>query len=507
MSSDVLQTLIKSLGVLGLLLLAGMFLRAKVPVFRKMLIPASVIGGFIGLLLGPELLGSHAILPFPDDFRATWSFLPGILIVPIFASIPLGNFKKKDENKNSKAKSNNKMRNTSRIAIVSGLTLIKLGSQIAVGVGVAMLLAKMFPSWNLYNNFGFEMSQGFNGGHGTAGAVGNILLEKGVANWEVVQGVTTTFATIGLLGGIIFGIIHINRAAKKGQTTFLKDSAELPDSVNTGIITNINEQISAGRETTSNSNIECFTVHVGLIFAAACIAYFIRGAAKTYDVFGFKDIPVWTYSLIVMYFINFLLQKFHLEWLIDSRVKSHISGTFADFAITAAIASMPIKAVMGYIVPILIISAIGFILVYFTTIKAFELLLPDSYPFERGIFSYGMGTGVMMTGLALLKICDPDFKSLTLEDYSVCSIVTIPYDLITVPIMYTLLASGTSSQMLLFGVIYCAVLVVLIAVGKYFYNKTMVPGFTDADLLNNSDEEELYNEYEEDGYVEEPDLV
>ena len=34
------------------LLLAGMFLRAKVPLFRKFLVPASVIGGFLGLLLG-----------------------------------------------------------------------------------------------------------------------------------------------------------------------------------------------------------------------------------------------------------------------------------------------------------------------------------------------------------------------------------------------------------------------------------------------------------------------
>lgn len=485
MSSDVLQTVIKSLGVLGMLLLTGMFLRAKVPLFRKMLIPASVIGGFIGLILGPEVLGEMCVLPFPEEFRQTWSFLPGIMIVPIFASIPLGNFKKK-KSKEEKKHSKSSMRNTSRIAIVSGVTCLQMGSQIAFGVAVAILLAKIFPSWGIYNNFGYEMSQGFNGGHGTAGAVGNILLEEGCANWEIVQGVTTTFATIGLLGGIILGIININHAAKKKQTAFLKDSAELPDSVNTGIYTNIDEQGSVGRETTSNSNIECLTVHLGLIFAATFLAYLIRGTAKAYNIFGFKDIPVWPYALIVMYLINFLIQKFHLEWMIDKQVKSHLSGTFADFAITAAIASMPVKAIMGFLPPIIIVSIVGFILVYFMTIKLFQWLLPDSFPFERGIFAYGMGTGVMMTGLALLKICDPDFKSLTLEDYSVCSIVTVPYDLITVPIMYKILAHGTSEQMLMFGVIYSLILAVVIAVGKFFYNKTMVPGHTDTELVKNN---------------------
>lgn len=57
-----------------------MFLSDKVPIFQKLLLPASVIGGFIGLLFGPNVLGEltgRISLPVNEDFMACWSFMPG----------------------------------------------------------------------------------------------------------------------------------------------------------------------------------------------------------------------------------------------------------------------------------------------------------------------------------------------------------------------------------------------------------------------------------------------
>ena len=90
MGAQIVQEMLIGTAVVGAFLLLGAFLRAKVPVFRRWLLPASVIGGTIGLLLGPGIWGSGAPLPFPDDWISFWEALPVVLIVPVFSAAPLG---------------------------------------------------------------------------------------------------------------------------------------------------------------------------------------------------------------------------------------------------------------------------------------------------------------------------------------------------------------------------------------------------------------------------------
>lgn len=75
MTSKILQELLKSTAFLGVLLLIGLYLRAKISLFRRFLVPASVIGGFLGLLLGPEVLGLTGYSPISPEWNKTWSCL------------------------------------------------------------------------------------------------------------------------------------------------------------------------------------------------------------------------------------------------------------------------------------------------------------------------------------------------------------------------------------------------------------------------------------------------
>lgn len=435
MTSSLLQELLIQFALLGILLLIGMFLRARIPFFRKLLLPASVIGGFFGLLIGPNLWGE--LSPLSSSTVSVWSLLPGVLIVPIFAAVPLG----KGMNEEKKPFRDN----LPKVLLSCGLFSAAGSLQGIAGFGFTLALAKLVPSWNLYRIFGYELSQGFSGGHGTAAGYGSILQGYGFDYWETAQGVATTFATIGLVGGMLLGIWFINRASRKGETMILSRPSEIPAQTAYGFTKDIKAQGSLGRETTGSSSIETITVHLAILLGVSALAYRLLALARTYSIPGLTSIPVWFYALLLMYVVNYVLKAMKLEWLIDTRVKSRIVGSMSDFAITAAIASMPIKAVAAYIVPILILAFMGFLLTYLVCFPLYRWCFgKKDYAFERAIMSWGVNTGVMINGMMLLKICDPDYSSPALNDFSMGFALMSIVSIFTSPMVYSMLEHGTT---------------------------------------------------------------
>src|SRR5690625_6912826 len=75
-------TAFTDLGFIAILLVIGTVLRAKVTFIQKLFLPASIIAGLLGLILGPNGVG---FIPFSDQIET----YPGILIAIVFGSIPL----------------------------------------------------------------------------------------------------------------------------------------------------------------------------------------------------------------------------------------------------------------------------------------------------------------------------------------------------------------------------------------------------------------------------------
>ncbi len=401
MTSVLLRELLQSLALLSVFLLLGTFLRAKVKVFQKTFLPASVIGGFLLLIFGPIVLN---LLPIPESWITTYSLLPGILIVPIVASVPLGL-------RFGKAGSDGIKPILPLFFIMSTVAILQYMVGFAVNLGFGQF------GYDLYDSFGWELGLGFSGGHGTAGLLGNMLQSMNLPYWETSQGIAVTTATFGIIGGIILGMIMINWAARNGQTSILKNPSDIPENMRVGYEKDIAKQLSLGRETTLSSSIDTITFHLAIILSACGIAYIILDFVKKAEIPGLSTVSIWAYSILVMFGIWYLMRKLKLDYLVDGKVKSKIASVLTEFAVIAAVASLPVQTVMTYIVPILVMVVLGFIFTALPLLYLSKKYIKDNW-FEHMIAAFGMATGVFLTGLLLLKICDPEMESPVLGNYS-----------------------------------------------------------------------------------------
>ena len=445
MTSQLLTQLLQALSLLSALLLVGTFLRAKVKLFQSLYLPASVIGGFIGMIISPEILGRFSNYSISQEWVKTYSLLPGILSVPIFAAIPLGMFL---NNSNDNKKKNIKSLYPSKVLICFGLFQCAAMTQSAIGYATNMFFSKVNPQLNMYRTFGYELSAGFAGGHGLAASTGKLLESFGIPQyeWEIAQGVAMTTATVGLIGGMIFGIIFINIAVRRNKTNIIKAIKKNNEdkSMEIGYNKDIAKQNSLGRETFLSSSIETITFHLAIILTVCGLAYIVLNFVKKMNIAGLNVLPVWTYSMIIMFALNFLIKKLNLTWMIDAKVKAKIMGTLSDFAIVSAITSLPIKAIMNYIAPITVMCILGFIITYLLVFPLGDFFFKKDYSFERAIVSWGTLTGVLTTGMILLKICDPEYKSPALSEFSLGFSLMSITGLLIVPILNNVLARGST---------------------------------------------------------------
>ena len=126
-----MKVVLTDLSVLSALLLMGIFLRKKVKLFQNLYIPASLLAGFIGLILGPQILGkvSPVSLPIADTVSG-WA---GQLVNIVLGLSFLGTTSSKKN-----------LGRTALSAVTQGGLIHQ--SQVVVGLGLTMLLMPLFPN-------------------------------------------------------------------------------------------------------------------------------------------------------------------------------------------------------------------------------------------------------------------------------------------------------------------------------------------------------------------------
>lgn len=393
-TGGILDSLFVSLAILGILLIVGTILRLYVPFFKKYYFPASLIAGFIGLILGPSILKV-----LPQNVVSCWSSLSGKLIVLVFAPMLMG------KRKTSAGKYARKTFNSICFGYVGCFMQYALPLLLT-----AVLFTPLFGTNPL---FGTTFEQGWCGGHGTASGMLAVFEELG---WAEGQSIAVTNATIGLLCGIFGGVILINIAARKGWAKYIAT-----ENGSLGIKNTENELYNQDdskpvdtKLALSGKVIDNFAFHAAILSIAVFIGWIATYLLKTYLKFS---ISWFVTAMFAGGLVQLVLNKTKWGDAVDTKVYSRIQGISLDFLVAGAIASLNLKAIASNIIPITIASIVilAFMVIY-SLIYARGIFGKDW--FENAMLTYGMYTGVAATGMLLLKVCDPESKSDALSLYA-----------------------------------------------------------------------------------------
>ena len=428
------------------LLGVGFVLRVKLRFLQVLYIPAAIVGGLLGLLASPSLLGL-----IPEGVIAELKGWPGWLISVVFAGMLL-------------ERPARPFRDSVRLAARQGIMvwIIVLGE---ITLGVALTWLFIAGPWDVPLSFGQLIEAGFAGGHGTAAAMGEVY---GALGFREGRDLGFFVATVGLVFGIVSGIVYVNIAVRRGWTR--AGNVRIP--VITGL-ENRHETVSTGLAKTRSEVLDPLIFQVLIVSAAYAVGLGLHTLASSLVPFV-EQFPLFIFTLLGGLIVRLGMGALGLADLIDGEAVRRICGVAMELLIVSAITSLDLSAVFTFFVPVSLLLVAAFVWVGVCLLVIGRRLLPRRYWFELGILNYGMSTGTTATGLMLLRIIDRDLDSGAAEDYALAAPLSAPFvggGMITfsLPVLLARLGGGPVVGGLVLG------LVALLAMGAWLARADKAP--------------------------------
>jgi len=391
-----LKDFILDVTALGAFLVIGTIIRRYIPFFQRYLVPNNIIGGFFGLILSQQVLG---LITLNEDRLGQYVYH---LLALTFIVIGLGK---------SKTKFGKGPVSKCFIELTCYIT------QAAIGLLVMlMLIYTLFP--NLPASMGLLVPLGFGMGPGIAYTMGHSWEKFGLEGGGMIG---LTFAAIGFLIAYFAGVAIVNRGIKNHETALIKGPESLNNDIRTGIVKENKPEV-AGWLTLSPEAIEPMAFQIGLIGIVYAMTYglihLLTDLMANHGLGDFVD-TVWSFHFVIALLIAVSIRKIldltDKSYVIDTGLMNRISGVAVDFMVTGSIVAINIVIVSKYWLPITLISIVAGLLTYgvirFASRRAF-----DDFHFERMIGIFGEMTGTINSGLVLIRITDPEFKTPAAED-------------------------------------------------------------------------------------------
>ena len=378
-------------------LLAAHMMKRMIPVLQASLIPASVLGGGILIVVAPIFKAVTGEIMFEtDSFGGNGTATLEIITYHCLALGFIGATFKSSNGNLTKQRSI-EIFNTGVTTVATYLLQAILG--FGITIVAAMIMEDFFAAAGVLLPFGF--------GQGTGQALnygGIYEYEHGFEGGKVFG---LTIAALGFLSASIGGVIHLNVLKRRGVIKLqnLKEGAIL------------SEEIQGENEVPMQESMDKLTIQLALIMGAYMIAYYLMSLlgcilpGMKSVIFGFNFLLGVLAAILTKTVINVLRKKniIHRQYVNDF-LMTRLSNFFYDIMVVAGIAAIRLSALEQYWGIILILGVAGLGSTYAYNRIVAKTLFPD-YTEEQFLAMYGMLTGTASTGVILLREIDGEFKT------------------------------------------------------------------------------------------------
>ena len=383
--------------VLLLSLLAANLLKKYIPGLEKSLIPSSVLGGGILLLISSVFTLCTGKAMFDTGFFGGNG--SAILEVITYHALALGFIA-------STFKSGGgKMTKTRTIEIFnSGVTTVATYLlQAILGMGVSLLAVLLIADFN-FPAAGVLLPFGY--GQGTGQALNYGMIYEGLG-FTGGRSFGLTIAALGFLSASIGGVIHLNLLRKRGLVV---RSCAADGRINS-------EEVQGENEIPMFGSMDKMTVQIAFICGAYLLAFglmyglglLLPGMKSV--IFGFNFLLGVLAATLIKAVMNWLNKKQYIRRKqINDFLMTRASNCCFDIMVVAGIAVIRLDIVEKYWGMLAVMGVLGAVCTYWYTRKIAVTLFPG-YAEEQFLTTYGMLTGTASTGIILLREIDGDFKT------------------------------------------------------------------------------------------------
>jgi len=365
-----------SLILLATLLSVAAILRRVIPGLNRLKIPDSMVAGLIGLALGPSALGW---LPINQEVleKVVYHGL-AVLFIAVSLQSPA-------KGKNSAAGVKSMAFGIPMMAVLQGM------------LGLVLVLIWSASVEMIHPGVGLMLPLGFSQGPGQALAMGSAWEELGMVDGGQLG---LIMAAMGFLWCVVVGVPLVGLARRRGWLTEVSGEAA-----------HENEQV---RKVSAPGGLEPLTGQL----AAVAVVYLGAWGLIQLSTSALADNPQAVATLYGFHFIigalmaiaaRKLLHKVGQDELLDTPLLARISALTVDLVTVSAIAAVQIAVVKDWWFVVLLFTGLGggitMVLCLWLSRRAF----PEA-SFEHALVLFGAATGTLATGLALLRILDPELR-------------------------------------------------------------------------------------------------